>query len=119
MRQEVYTSLLRSQEQARADAVRDTPLFTVVDHTPGLRSPRGAERCCVLAFMLGLMVAVAVAFIREATRVIQRILITVRGMASPGRPGMTCGTRSAGSGVVRSGWRRGVIESGSCPEGTV
>jgi uncharacterized protein involved in exopolysaccharide biosynthesis len=70
MRQEVYTSLLRSQEQARIDAVRDTPLFTVVDHPAGTAEPegRGTVLRAILAFMLGLMVAVAVAFIREATR---------------------------------------------------
>jgi uncharacterized protein involved in exopolysaccharide biosynthesis len=70
MRQEVYTSLLRSQEQARIDAVRDTPLFTVVDHPAGTAEPqgRGTVMRAILAFMLGIMVAVGVAFIREATR---------------------------------------------------
>jgi uncharacterized protein involved in exopolysaccharide biosynthesis len=70
MRQEVYSSLLRSQEQARIDAVRDTPLFTVVDHPAGTAEPqgRGTVLRAILAFMLGLMVAVAVVFIREATR---------------------------------------------------
>jgi uncharacterized protein involved in exopolysaccharide biosynthesis len=70
IRQDVYTSLLRSQEEARIDAVRDTPLFTVVDHPAGAAEPqgRGTVLRTILAFMLGLMVAVAVAFIREATR---------------------------------------------------
>jgi uncharacterized protein involved in exopolysaccharide biosynthesis len=70
MRQEVFTSLLRSQEQARIDAVRDTPLFTVVDHPAGTAEPegRGTVVRAILAFMLGLMVAVLVAFIREASR---------------------------------------------------
>jgi uncharacterized protein involved in exopolysaccharide biosynthesis len=70
MRQEVYTSLLRSQEQARIDAVRDTPLFTVVDRPAGTAEPqgRGTVLRVMLAFMLGLMVAVFVAFIREASR---------------------------------------------------
>jgi uncharacterized protein involved in exopolysaccharide biosynthesis len=70
IRQEVYTSLLRSQEEARIDAVRDTPLLTVVDHPTGAAEPkgRGTVLRTMLAFMLGLMVAVVVAFIREATR---------------------------------------------------
>jgi uncharacterized protein involved in exopolysaccharide biosynthesis len=70
MRQEVYTSLLRSQEEARIDAVRDTPLFTIVDHPAGTAEPqgRGTVLRAILAFMLGLVVAVAVAFTREATR---------------------------------------------------
>jgi uncharacterized protein involved in exopolysaccharide biosynthesis len=46
MRQEVYTSLLRSQEQARIDAVRDTPLFTVIDHPAGRQSRKGGVPCC-------------------------------------------------------------------------
>jgi uncharacterized protein involved in exopolysaccharide biosynthesis len=70
IRQEVYTSLLRSQEEARIDAVRDTPLITVVDHPAGTAEPqgRGTVIRVMLAFMVGLMVAVVVAFIREATR---------------------------------------------------
>jgi uncharacterized protein involved in exopolysaccharide biosynthesis len=70
MRQEVYTSLLRSQEQARIDAVRDTPLFTVVDHPEGTAEPkgRGTVLRTMLAFMLGLMIAVVLAFIQETAR---------------------------------------------------
>jgi uncharacterized protein involved in exopolysaccharide biosynthesis len=70
MRQEVYTSLVRSQEQARIDAVRDTPHFTVVDHPAGTAEPqgRGTVLRAILAFMLGLAGAVVVAFIREVNR---------------------------------------------------
>jgi uncharacterized protein involved in exopolysaccharide biosynthesis len=70
IRQEVYTSLLRSQEEARIDAVRDTPLFTVLDHPAGTAEPqgRGTVLRVMLAYMLGLVMAVAVAFILEVTR---------------------------------------------------
>jgi uncharacterized protein involved in exopolysaccharide biosynthesis len=70
MRQEVYTSLVRSQEQARIDAVRDTPHFTVVDHPAGTAEPkgRGTVMRAILAFLLGLVGAVVVAFLGEATR---------------------------------------------------
>lgn len=70
MRQEVYTSLLRSQDQARIDGLRDTPLFTIVDHPAGAaeRQGRGTVLRAIIAFVLGLMVAVGVALIREATR---------------------------------------------------
>jgi uncharacterized protein involved in exopolysaccharide biosynthesis len=70
MRQEVYTSLLRSQEQARIDAIRDTRTFTVIDHPEGAAGPKGRRTVLrvVLAFMLGLMIASFVAFIAEAAR---------------------------------------------------
>jgi uncharacterized protein involved in exopolysaccharide biosynthesis len=70
MRQEVYTSLLRSQEQARIDAVRDIPLFTVIDHPAGTAEPqgRGTVMLALLALMFGLMVAVLGAFMNEFAR---------------------------------------------------
>lgn len=70
MRQEVYTSLLRSQEQARIDAVRDTPVLTVIDHPAGTAEPegRGTVLRAMLAFMLGLMLGVFTAFIIEFAR---------------------------------------------------
>lgn len=70
MRQEVYTSLLRSQEQVRIDAVRDTPLLTIIDSPIGAAQPegRGTVLLTMLAFMLGLMLAVFAAFIGEFVR---------------------------------------------------
>jgi uncharacterized protein involved in exopolysaccharide biosynthesis len=70
MRQEVYTSLLRSQEQARIDAVRDTPLLTIIDSPIGAAQlqGRGTVQRAMLAFMLGLMIAVLVAFVGEFVR---------------------------------------------------
>jgi uncharacterized protein involved in exopolysaccharide biosynthesis len=70
MRQEVYTSLLRAQEQAQIDGLRDTPLLTVLDQPAGSAAP--ASRRLILrvliGFMLGLFFAVAVAAIREIAR---------------------------------------------------
>jgi uncharacterized protein involved in exopolysaccharide biosynthesis len=70
MRQEVYSSLLRSQEQARIDAVRDTPLFTVIDHPSGSAEPegRGTVGRVVLAILVGLMLAVLTAYLVEFAR---------------------------------------------------
>lgn len=70
IRQEVYTSLLRSHEQARIDAVQDIPLFTVIDHPAGTAEPQGRGTIMrgVLGFLLGLLVAVFVAFFAEAAR---------------------------------------------------
>jgi uncharacterized protein involved in exopolysaccharide biosynthesis len=70
MRQEVYTSLLRAQEEARIDAVRDTPLLTVIESPIGAAEPDGRRIVLrtLLAFLLGLMIAVIVAFIAEFVR---------------------------------------------------
>lgn len=70
MRQEVYTSLVRSQEQARIDAVRDIPLFTVIDHPAGTAEPegRGTVVNVILAFLLGVIISTVVALIKEFTR---------------------------------------------------
>jgi uncharacterized protein involved in exopolysaccharide biosynthesis len=70
MRQEVYTSLLRSQEQARLDAVRDTPLLTVIDSPLGAAQldGRGTILRATLAFLLGLVIAVFTAAIGEFVR---------------------------------------------------
>ena len=70
MLQEVYTSLMRSQEQARIDAVRDTPLFTVIEYPAGSAVPeaRLTVMATTLGFIIGLMVALSLAFIREFVR---------------------------------------------------
>lgn len=70
MRQEVYTSLLRSQEQARIDAVRDIPLLTVIDQPADAAEPegRGTVMKVALAFMIGLMIALFAAFLAEIAR---------------------------------------------------
>jgi uncharacterized protein involved in exopolysaccharide biosynthesis len=70
MRQEVYTSLLRSHEQVRIDAVRDIPLFTVIDHPAGTAEPQGRRTVqrVVVAFMLGFTLAILVVGIREFDR---------------------------------------------------
>jgi uncharacterized protein involved in exopolysaccharide biosynthesis len=71
MRQEVYTSLLRSQEQSRIDAVRDTPMFTVIERPEGTAEPesRGTVTLGLLALVLtfGLMATLA-AFMEFAQR---------------------------------------------------
>jgi uncharacterized protein involved in exopolysaccharide biosynthesis len=70
MRQEVYTSLLQSYEQARIDEVRDTPVLTVVDapQTPAIRDPRGTAMRALLGLGFGAMVAVALALLLDYLR---------------------------------------------------
>jgi uncharacterized protein involved in exopolysaccharide biosynthesis len=67
IRQDVYTSLLRAHEQSRLDAIRDTPVLTLLDHPAGTAEPqsRGTVVRTLLAFMLGLTLAVLIAFGRE------------------------------------------------------
>jgi uncharacterized protein involved in exopolysaccharide biosynthesis len=70
MRQEVFTSLLRAQEQTRIDAVRDTPLLTIIDGPIGAaqQNGRGLMLRTMLAFILGLGIAVVAAFVNEFVR---------------------------------------------------
>jgi hypothetical protein len=70
IRQEVYTSLLGAWEQNRIEALRDTPLLTVVDAPADSArpEPRGTITRTLLAFMLGLTIAVLAAFVAEFVR---------------------------------------------------
>jgi uncharacterized protein involved in exopolysaccharide biosynthesis len=70
IRQDLYTSLLRAGEQNRMDALRDTPLLTVIDHPAGTAEPqpRGTISRALLAFLLGLTLAVLAAFVGEYMR---------------------------------------------------
>jgi uncharacterized protein involved in exopolysaccharide biosynthesis len=68
MRQEVYTSLLRSQEETSIEALRDTPLFTVIDAPAGTgeMQPRGLVVKTALGFFVGMALAVFLAFVRDS-----------------------------------------------------
>lgn len=70
MRHEVYASLLRSHEQAQIDAVRNLPLFTVIDSPAGSAEPqgRGTVLRTMLAFVVGLLIALLIAFVVEFVR---------------------------------------------------
>lgn len=70
MRQEVYSSLMRAQEQARLDAVRDTPLFSVIDRPAGTAEPKGRRTIVftALALFLGVLLATFLVFALEFFR---------------------------------------------------
>jgi uncharacterized protein involved in exopolysaccharide biosynthesis len=70
MRQEVYTSLVRSQDETRIEAMRDTPLFAVIDHPSGTAEPkgRGLIMRILLAAILGSALALGIAIIRDSNR---------------------------------------------------
>lgn len=67
LRQQVFTSLAQSYEQARIDAVRNVPVITVVERPsrPALPEPRGLVWKALLGLFLGGVVAVSWAFGRE------------------------------------------------------
>jgi uncharacterized protein involved in exopolysaccharide biosynthesis len=70
LRQEVYQTLRREYEVARIDEVNNTPVLTVVDvAVPPARpsSPRPG-RMAFVALVLGLVMSVTIAFVREYLR---------------------------------------------------
>lgn len=70
MRQELYTSLAQSYEQARIDEVRNTPVITVVERPqePVLADSRRLVLMVLVGVAFGVMVGVAAAFVREYVR---------------------------------------------------
>jgi uncharacterized protein involved in exopolysaccharide biosynthesis len=58
LRQEVFTSLVRAREQAQVDAVRDTPVFSIIDDPVGSGQRAGPSTVflLVLAVCLGVPV---------------------------------------------------------------
>lgn len=67
LRQQVYTSLAQMLEQARIDEVRNTPVFTVIDPPEGSAEPstRSLLLAAIVALVLGVMLAVGVAFVAD------------------------------------------------------
>ena len=67
MRQQVYTSVAQAHEQARMDEVRDTPVLTVIEQpdVAARPDPRGLIKWTAIGLVLGLGLAVALAFLRE------------------------------------------------------
>lgn len=70
MRQEIYSSMLRSREQVRLDTLRETPLFTILDRPAGAAEPKGRNLVLrgLLAFILGLMLSIFAALLAEFIR---------------------------------------------------
>lgn len=67
LRQQVFTSLAQSLEQARVDEVRNTPVITVVEHPvePIAPDPRGLILRAVVGLVLGGLLAVGWVMGRE------------------------------------------------------
>lgn len=67
MQQQVYTGLAEAYEQARIAEVRNTPVITVVEHPelPVRADSRGRVLKLILGIMLGGMLGISLAFVRE------------------------------------------------------
>jgi len=67
MRQQFYTSLAGSYEQARIEAVRDLPATVIVEapELPAAPDPRAALRKTLLGGIAGLLFGIMLAFVRE------------------------------------------------------
>ena len=69
MRQELVTAMAQAYEQARIDEVRAAPVITVIDQpeSPALPDPRGRIRRLLLGIIVGMIVGLGLALIREFT----------------------------------------------------
>jgi len=66
LRQQVYTTLAQAHEQARIDAVRDTPVITMVESPEGSARPAtGLRRYGLLGLVLGAVLSVGVVVVSE------------------------------------------------------
>ena len=74
LRQQVYTSLAQSYENARIEEVRNTPVTTVVSHPEGSAQPVRSDLLLsmFLALLLGAALALVVIFVREYLEVQRR-----------------------------------------------
>jgi uncharacterized protein involved in exopolysaccharide biosynthesis len=69
LRQQVYTSLAEAHEQARIEAVRNTPVITIVESPDGSAEQVSSLVAVVLgAAVVGLVAGVAIAFLIEYWR---------------------------------------------------
>lgn len=70
LRQEVYTTLVQSREEARIREVRDTPVITVLEgpRLAATGEPRGTAVKGVLGAFAGCLLAIGFAFVREGLR---------------------------------------------------
>lgn len=67
MRQQIYTGMAQSLEQAKIEEVRDLPTLSVIDQPEAALSPESpfGIRRTLLGFVAGLMTGIVLAFFRE------------------------------------------------------
>ena len=67
--QQMFVTLSQNYEQARIEEVRNTPVVTIIDGPIGsAKRHRGLVKKTAIAFVLGSMLALAIAFIAEEVR---------------------------------------------------
>lgn len=68
--QQVFTTLTQAYEEARIREVRATPLITIIEEPtlPALPEPRGRTRNTVVGLMVGALLGVVIALLREWRR---------------------------------------------------
>jgi uncharacterized protein involved in exopolysaccharide biosynthesis len=68
LRQQVYTTLVQNQEEARIREVRDTPVITVLEdpRLPVISESRGTMKKIILGALVGGFIGMAIAFIANA-----------------------------------------------------
>jgi len=64
---QVVITLQQATEQAKIDEVRDTPTITVIESpsSPVRRDGRGTPKALILGGLLGMVIGIALAFVRE------------------------------------------------------
>lgn len=74
LRQQVYAGLAQAYEQARIDEVRNTPVITVIETPEGAarRMPRGTVLQAMFGALVGLVLAIGLALVREKARLAAR-----------------------------------------------
>jgi uncharacterized protein involved in exopolysaccharide biosynthesis len=74
-RQEVYSTLLSSLEQARIDGLRETPNIQIIDSPAGSIEPASKKvgLQSVIGLLFGLMLAVAAALLRDASHAAKQV----------------------------------------------
>lgn len=67
LRQQLYTTLMQSREEARIREVRNTPVITVLEHPrmPVLGEPRGSVQKAILGILIGGALGLLIAFIAQ------------------------------------------------------
>lgn len=67
LRQQLYSTLAQSFEQARIDEVRDTPVLTIIEHPvyPSKPESRQILRKSLLAVIAGFLIGFAIALLRD------------------------------------------------------
>lgn len=73
LREELYSTLAQARERARLDAIRNTPVLTIVEYPENSAAPvgRGTILWTIIGALVGLVLAVVLAFVLDFVRATQ------------------------------------------------